>query len=394
MPTTAPRGRALEHLLRRGVEEIIPEAEFVEALGSGRTLRLKYGVDPSRPDLHLGHAVCFRKLRELQELGHRVVVIVGDWTAQIGDPSGRSQTRAMLTASEVRANAETYMEQFFRVVDEARTEIRWQSEWFGKFDLSDVISLTSRFTVAQMLHRDDFAKRYATHRPIAITEFLYPLLQAYDSVAVEADVEFGGADQRFNLLLGREFQQAMGQRPQQAFILPILVGLDGKTKMSKSADNYIALVDPPAEMYGKVMSLPDSAVPSYIELLTDLEAADAKSPQRPMAAKQRLAYEIVAQFRGRDEAEEAATAFRRVFQERQAPEDAPEFAWPLEGEVDLVDLLSAAGLAPSKSEARRLIAQGGVSIDGTRVEGERAVVASGSLVRAGRRRFARVVAKR
>ena len=396
-----PSEAVLDHILRRGVDEIIPEPEFVEALRSGRTMRLKYGVDPSRPDLHLGHAVCFRKLRELQDLGHQVVLIVGDWTAQIGDPSGRSQTRTMLTAEQVRENARTYMEQFFRVVDEERTEVRWQSEWFGKFTLSDVISLTSRFTVAQMLQRDDFAKRFAQHQPIAVTEFLYPLMQAYDSFVIQADVEFGGSDQRFNMLVGRELQQEMGQRPQQVFILPILVGLDGRMKMSKSADNDVGIIDPPEEMYGKIMSLPDDAIPFYFDLLTDLLEAEVeavrtalvKREDNPMALKQRLAREIVAQFHSEAAANDAEWAFRRVFQERALPDDMPEFAWPLDGEVDLVELLAAASLAPSRSEARRLIAQGGVSLDGERVERARVAIRSGSVLRVGRRRFARIVAR-
>lgn len=397
-----PAGEALERLLRRGVQEIIPEREFVDALGSGRKLRLKFGVDPSRPDLTLGHVVVFRKLRELQELGHQVVLIVGDWTAQIGDPSGRSATRTMLTADEVRANARTYMEQFFRVVDEAKTEVRWQTEWFGKFTLADVVALTSRFTVAQMLHRDDFSKRFAANQPIAITELLYPLLQAYDSVVIEADVEFGGSDQRFNLLVGRELQQMMDQRPQQVFIMELLVGTDGKTKMSKSAGNYIALVDPPGEMYGKVMSLPDDVVPSYFELLTDVPAPElaelrtvaAAGGGGAMAAKQRLAHRIVAQFCGDAEADAAAESFRRVFQDRDAPGEMPEFTWPLGGEVDLVELLVAAELAPSKAEARRLIAQGAVSIDGTKVSAQHAVIGEGAVLRAGRRRFVRIAAAR
>lgn len=398
-----PDGPTLQRLLRRGVQEIIPEAEFAEALRSGRRLRLKFGVDPSRPDLTLGHVVVFRKLRQLQELGHQVVLIVGDWTAQIGDPSGRSQTRTMLTADEVRSNATTYMEQFFRVVDEAKTEIRWQTEWFGKFTLADVVGLTSRFTVAQMLQRDDFAKRFADHQPIAITEFLYPLLQAYDSVAIDADVEFGGSDQRFNLLVGRDLQQMMGQRPQQVFIMELLVGTDGKVKMSKSADNYIALVDPPSDMYGKVMSLPDGVVPSYFELLTDvsdeelatIRAVGERGGSAAMDVKRALGRELVAQFHGAAAADEADAAFRQVFREGGAPADVPELGWPLDGgDVDLVELLVASGLAPSKSEARRLIAQGGVSIDGNRVESERVAVADGALVRAGRRRFARIVAAR
>ncbi|MFQ5934488.1 MAG: tyrosine--tRNA ligase, partial [Dehalococcoidia bacterium] len=224
----------ITHILKRGVAEVIVRKELETLLAGGKPLRLKMGFDPSRPDIHLGHAVGLRKLRQLQELGHRVVLIVGDWTAQIGDPSGQSATRPMLTAEEVKINAQTYMDQFFKIVDKASTEVRWQSEWFGDFDLSDVIELTSRFTVAQLLARDDFSKRYADQKPIAITEFLYPLLQAYDSIMIKADVEFGGTDQKFNLLLGRELQGMMGQRPQQCFLVPILVGTDGVQRMSKS----------------------------------------------------------------------------------------------------------------------------------------------------------------
>ena len=267
---TVPDDKRLRWLLRRAVAEIIPEEEFAAALRSGRSLRLKQGLDPSAPDLTLGHVVGLRKLRQFQELGHQVVLIVGDWTARIGDPSGQSQTRPMLTAEQVKANAETYMHQFFKVVDKASTEVRWQSEWFDKFDLADVIRLTARFTVAQMLQRDDFAQRFAEHKPIAIHEFLYPLLQAYDSVAIEADVEFGGTDQKFNLLVGRELQQMMGQPPQQCFLVPLLVGTDGRSKMSKSLGNYIAVDDPPDEMYGKMMSMPDAVMMDYFELVTDV----------------------------------------------------------------------------------------------------------------------------
>jgi tyrosyl-tRNA synthetase len=250
MPTSE-----IKSLLKRGVAEIIVEQELIKLLESGKPLRLKQGFDPSRPDIHLGHVVGLRKLRQFQELGHQVILIVGDWTAQIGDPSGESATRPMLSAEEVRANAETYMKQFFKVVDKGKTQVRWQSEWFSKFNLSDIIKLTSKFTVAQFLAREDFSKRYAAGRPIAIMELLYPLLQAYDSVVIEADVEFGGIDQKFNCLVGRELQQMVGQRPQQVFLVPLLVGTDGSQKMSKSLNNYIGIDEPPQEMFGKVNSL-------------------------------------------------------------------------------------------------------------------------------------------
>ena len=255
--------QTLDLIAKRGVSEIIVREEFIERLQGGKPMRLKMGFDPSRPDIHLGHVVGLRKLRQLQDLGHHVILIVGDWTAQIGDPSGQSATRPMLTHEEVLANAESYMRQFFKVIDKDKTEAVWQSEWFGKFTLADVLGLTSRFTVAQFLDRADFANRFQAHRPIAVTELLYPLLQAYDSVVIESDVEFGGTDQKFNLLVGRELQEMMGQTPQQCFMVPILVGTDGVQKMSKSLGNYIAVEDPPNEMYGKVMSLPDQVVVEY-----------------------------------------------------------------------------------------------------------------------------------
>ena len=249
----------LSTITRRGVSRIISEEEFTDMLQRGTPLRLKMGFDPSRPDIHLGHVVGLRKLRQLQDLGHQVILIVGDWTAQIGDPSGRSATRTMLTHAEVLENAESYMRQFFKVVDRDRTQVEWQSQWFGEFTLANVIELTSRFTINQFLHREDFANRYSQNQPIAITEMLYPLMQAYDSVVIESDVEFGGTDQMFNLLVGRELQGMMGQTPQQCFMMPILVGTDGVQKMSKSLGNYVALEEPPEEMYGKLMSLPDEA---------------------------------------------------------------------------------------------------------------------------------------
>ena len=270
MANSAIDPKTLQSVIRRGVSEIIVEEEFVRRLQEGAPLRLKMGFDPSRPDIHLGHAVGLRKLRQLQDLGHQVILIVGDWTAQIGDPSGQSVTRPMLTAEEVRGNAESYMRHFFKVVDKERTQTVWQSEWFGQFTLANVFDLTRRFTVAQFLARDDFAQRFRAQRPIAITELLYPLLQAYDSVAIQSDVEFGGTDQKFNLLVGRDLQGMMGQTQQQCFTVPILVGTDGEQKMSKSLDNYIGVDEPPNDMYGKVMSISDSLMMDYFYLITDV----------------------------------------------------------------------------------------------------------------------------
>ena len=257
-------------ILKRGVAEVITEPELMKLLNSGRSLTLKQGFDPSAPDIHLGHVVGLRKLRQFQELGHKVILIVGDWTGRIGDPSGQSATRPMLSPGDIEHNAQTYMEQFFKVVDKDKTELRWQSEWFSQFTLDDVIKLTRKFTIAQLLAREDFNKRYGSGNPISLTEMLYPLLQGYDSVAIKADVEFGGTDQKFNCLLGRELQQSTGQRPQQVFLVPLLVGTDGHQKMSKSLNNHIGITEPPREIYGKVMSIPDSLIVDYFELVTDV----------------------------------------------------------------------------------------------------------------------------
>ena len=393
--------QALHSITRRGVSEIIVKEEFVKLLQQGSPLRLKMGFDPSRPDIHLGHVVGLRKLRYLQELGHQVILIVGDWTAQIGDPSGQSATRPTLTHDEVVANAESYMRQFFKVVDRERTQAVWQSEWFGKFTLADVIGLTGRFTVAQFLDRDDFAKRFQAHKPIAITELLYPLLQAYDSVAINADVEFGGTDQRFNLLVGRDLQVMMGQRPQQCFLMPILVGTDGVQKMSKSLGNYIGVEDPPNDMYGKVMSLPDGLIMQYFEYVTDVpdgelgemrESLEGQSVN-PMELKKRLALDITEQFHGSAEARLASDHFERVVQRQEVPEDVQEF--PL-SEVFRVgtstsDVLTTTGAARSHSEAKRLISQGAVEVDGQRVNTEEVALSHGSILKVGRRRFIRIV---
>jgi len=319
-------------ILKRGVAEIIIESELRLLLNSGRILNLKQGFDPSTPDIHLGHVVGLRKLRQFQDLGHKVTLIVGDWTARIGDPSGQLATRPMLSPSQIENNAKTYMEQFFKVVDKDKTELRWQSEWFSRFTLDEVIKLTSKFTVAQLLAREDFSKRYDSGNPISLTEMLYPLLQGYDSVAIQADIEFGGIDQKFNCLVGRELQQSMGQSPQQVFLVPLLVGTDGHQKMSKSLKNHIGIAELPREIYGKVMSIPDSLVVDYFELVTDIpeeEIAEFKEQLKthsvnPMNLKKRLAREIVRQFHGEQAADEAEKYFTRVFQRREVPEEIPE----------------------------------------------------------------------
>ncbi len=394
-----PTDEEFRRITTRGVAEIIPHEEFERALRSGRLLRLKYGVDPSAPDLHLGHAACFRKLRQLQELGHQVVVIVGDWTAQIGDPSGQSQTRPMLTADEVKRNAGTYMRQFYKVVDESKVEIRWQSEWIGPFSLADVVRLAGRFTVSQMLQRDDFAQRFAARKPIGIHELLYPLLQAYDSVAVEADVEFGGTDQKFNLLLGRDLQANSGQPLQAVFLVPLLVGTDGKIKMSKSIGNYIAVEDPPNEMYGKLMSIPDTLITDYFELLTDvpdeglavIRESVEKRTANPMEHKLRLAREVVAQFHGDDAAAEAGDGFVSTFRDRELPvEGVPEIVLA-KGTHSLPYIIHQSGLAPSRSEARRLVNSGAVEINGRQVSVHAWPLGPGDSIRVGKHRFLRIV---
>jgi tyrosyl-tRNA synthetase len=384
----------INYLLKRGVAEIIVEDEMRQLLRSGKKLRLKEGFDPSFPDIHLGHMVALRKLRQFQELGHQIVLIVADWTAQIGDPSGMSTTRPMLTIEQVKVNAETYMQQFFTIVDKKKTEIRWQSEWFGKFTLTDIIQLTSKFTVAQFLARDDFSKRYKEERPIALTELLYPLLQAYDSVAIQADVEFGGTDQKFNFLVGRELQSMVGQRPQQCFMVPLLVGTDGSQKMSKSLGNYIGVTEPPEEIFGKVMSIPDSLIMDYFELLTDVpdkELGEFKKELQnktinPMILKKRLAKEIIAQLYTQEAATGAEEHFERTVQRKEAPE---EIRLGTKSGKSLQDYLVENQLAKSKSEARRLIDQGAVDVNGEKVTDGRKIVAKDSVIKVGKRGYIR-----
>jgi tyrosyl-tRNA synthetase len=391
----------IDELLTRGVAEVIVEAALRGKLKSGRKLRLKQGFDPSRPHMHIGNAVGLRKLRKFQDLGHEVVLIVGDWTAQIGDPSGRDETRPRLTGEVVRENAKTYMEQFFRVVDRTKTEVRWQSEWFGDFNLERALDLAGRFTLAQMLAHETFRKRYEAGAPLTILELMYPMLQGYDSVAINSDVEFGGTDQKFNNLAGRQLMDQMGMTPQDILLVPLIPGTDGR-KMGKSFDNTIDIVMPPAEMYGKVMSMSDEVMPVYFEVLTDIpleEIAELKADLaaghgHPMAWKKRLAAAIVAQFHTPADAEVAQAAFERQFQRRELPEDMPKHA--LDGPANIVDLLVAANLASSKSEARRLIDGGGVRVGGEKVEGYDLILdpAAPVVVQVGRRKFARVVPRR
>lgn len=396
----------LKKLLRRGVTQIINEDELIRMLESGKPLRLKQGFDPSFTDIHMGHVVGLRKLRQFQQFGHKVVLIVGDWTARIGDPTGRSLTRPMLTGDQVKANAQTYMEQFFKIVDKDKTEVRWQSPWFekGVFGLEDIIKLTSRFTVAQFLAREDFAKRYAEGHPIAITEFLYPLMQGYDSVMIEADVEFGGTDQVFNCMVGRQLQEMSGQKPQQVLLMPLLIGTDGVQKMSKSLGNYIGVTDPPGEMYGKTMSINDDMIIPYLELLTDTADEDiqryrarmAEGSINPMTVKKHLAHELVKDFWSLEAADGAAEEFARTVQNKETPEDVPVLTVPAGSTAALSAELSRLGLAKSRSEARRLMQQGAVEINGKQVLEDMEVgkLDDGSIIKVGKRRYLKVVRSR
>ena len=394
----------------RGVAEAIVRDGLVSLLDQGpRPLRIKFGVDPSSPDLTLGHFACFRKLHQLQELGHVVVVVIGDWTARIGDPTGRKNGRRMLDAEIVNRNAESYLDQFFRFVNPKQTEVRFQSEWFGEFGLQDVITLTGRFTVAQMLARDDFRNRFSEGRPISIAEFLYALLQAFDSVALEVDIELGGHDQLFNVLVGRTIMKEYGLTPQHIITVPILVGTDGVEKMGKSTGNYIPVTAKPDEMFGAIMSLPDTAMHDYFLLLTDIPEQDLVRYQLEMDAGQRnprdvklgLARQVVSALHSEQAAQHAEREFVRVFSQREMPDDMP--AVSLGGPALIVDLLAQTGMVRSKSEARRLVAQGGVRLDGHQIDDIHTVVnldgrvAAGDesksemILHVGRRRFLRLL---
>lgn len=387
-------------ILRRGAQEILSETELVAKLKLGRPLRVKAGFDPTAPDLHLGHTVLINKLRQFQELGHEVLFLIGDFTGMIGDPTGKNVTRTSLTRDEVLENARTYESQIFKILDPAKTLVVFNSSWMGAMSAADMIQLAAQHTVARMLERDDFHKRYTRQQPIAIHEFLYPLVQGYDSVALKADVELGGTDQKFNLLVGRELQKHYGQPPQAVITMPLLVGLDGVNKMSKSLANAIGITDAPDDMFGKLMSISDDLMWSYFELLSFEPSAtlarwkrEAQEGVNPRDVKFRLAGEIVTRFHGAPEAQRAQENFVARFQRGVLPDDLPEIRLSSATGLPIANLLKAAGLAASTSEALRLIGQGAVSIDGARVEDRALQVAAGTsqIVQVGKRRAARVV---
>uniref|UniRef100_A0A7C3WKH7 Tyrosine--tRNA ligase n=1 Tax=Desulfobacca acetoxidans TaxID=60893 RepID=A0A7C3WKH7_9BACT len=396
-------------LIKKGVHEIIREEELKErlerAIATGKPLRVKAGFDPTAPDLHLGHTVLIQKLKHFQDLGHQVIFLIGDFTGLIGDPSGKSETRPPLTEEEVQANAETYERQIFKVLDPTKTLIDFNSRWMKAMSAKDLIRLAARYTVARMLERDDFHRRYVVGNPIAIHEFLYPLIQAYDSVALHADVELGGTDQKFNLLVGRDIQREYGQEPQVVITLPLLEGLDGVQKMSKSLGNYVGIDEPPEEMFGKLMSISDALMLRYYELLSDLgpeELAKLKrdletGAKHPRDAKEELALEIVARFHGMEAARQAAREFAHVFREHGLPEEIEEIVLSpgRDSGFLLPNLMVAAGTAASTSEARRLIMQGGVKVDGQKVTDVHLKLPAGStfLLQVGKRRFKKVTLK-
>ncbi|BCX88752.1 tyrosyl-tRNA synthetase [Methylomarinovum tepidoasis] len=388
-------------LIKRGTEEILPQQELVERLRSGRPLRVKAGFDPTAPDLHLGHTVLLNKLKQFQDLGHETIFLIGDFTAMIGDPTGKSQTRPPLTRDEVIENARTYEEQIFKILDPEKTLVMFNSSWMNAMSAADLIQLAGKYTVARMLERDDFSKRYQSGQAIAIHEFLYPLIQGYDSVALRADVELGGTDQKFNLLVGRHLQESYGQKPQVVITLPLLEGLDGVQKMSKSLGNYVGITEPPEEQFGKLMSISDELMWRYFELLSfrpmeeieDWKRACAEGAN-PRDFKVRLALEIVARFHGEEAARKALEQFEARFKRGALPEDletvtvtAPE----PEG-IGIAHLLREVGLVKSTSEALRMIRQGAVKIDGERVEDPKRVIPPGRIhiFQVGKRRFAKV----
>lgn len=385
--------------LKRGTDQLFSEQDLIEKLKENRPLRIKLGADPTAPDIHLGHTVVLNKLRQFQNFGHHVMFLIGDFTATVGDPSGKNATRPPLSREDVLRNAETYKEQIFKILDPEKTEIVFNSDWLGQLGTVGMIRLASNYTVARMLERDDFKKRFSNNQPIAIHEFIYPLLQGYDSVHLKADVELGGTDQTFNLLIGRELQKSDGQKPQVAITLPLLVGLDGEKKMSKSLGNYIGVTEAPNEMFGKIMSISDELMWDWYDLLSfrplseiaqfKQEVAEGRNPRD---IKVLLAKEITARFHSEAEADAAEQAFINRFQKGAIPDEMPEFTF--EGEIGLANLLKEAGLVSSTSEAIRMVNQGGVKIDGEKVEDAKAVIsASTAVYQVGKRKFARVTVK-
>jgi len=386
--------------IRRGAEEILVESELAECLKAGRPLRVKAGFDPTAPDLHLGHTVLLNKLHQFQELGHEAIFLIGDFTGMIGDPTGKNVTRKPLTRDEVLENARTYEKQIFKILDPEKTQVVFNSSWMGEMSAADLIQLAAKHTVARMLERDDFNKRYTSGQSIAIHEFLYPLVQGYDSVALRADIELGGTDQKFNLLVGRQLQESYGQKPQVVITMPILEGLDGVQKMSKSLGNYIGIAEPPDEMFGKLMSISDELMWRYFELLSFRPLADIEKLKSEMHAgrnprdiKFELGRELVARFHSQDDADRAQQNFIARFQKGALPEDIPEVGLSADSEgLPLANVLKQAGLTSSTSEALRMIKQGAVRIDGERVEDAGLIVAAGTaaVFQVGKRRFARI----
>lgn len=394
-------------LIRRGTVEIIPEDELVKkierSIKSGKPLNIKLGCDPSRPDLHIGHSVVLRKLAQFQQLGHQAILIIGDFTGMIGDPSGRNSTRPALTLEQTRINGESYFQQASKILDKNKTKIVYNSEWLGKMTFEDVIKLASKYTVARMLERDDFTKRYKAGEPISIHEFLYPLAQAMDSVAIQSDVELGGTDQKFNLLVGRDIQREYGVEPQVILTMPLLVGTDGIEKMSKSYDNYIGISDSPEQIFGRTMSIPDTLIYTYFELATnvsnqrlrEIKAALEDGKTNPRDLKRELARTLVSMYYDEASAIRAQEEFDKIFIKKEIPDEIDEFNIEENREINILDLLLLVNFAPSKGEAKRLVQQGGVSIDGEKVSDvhQNIKIKSGMILKVGKRKFLKLTEK-
>ena len=393
-------------LIKRGAFEIIPEDELVKkiekSLKEGKPLNIKLGCDPSRPDLHIGHSVVLRKLAQFQSLGHQAILIIGDFTGMIGDPSGRNVTRPALSLEETRVNGKSYWDQASKILDKERTKIVYNSEWLGKMSFEDVIKLASKYTVARMIERDDFTKRFKAGEPISVHEFLYPLAQAMDSVAIESDVELGGTDQKFNLLVGRDIQREFGMEPQIILTMPLIVGTDGVEKMSKSYNNYIGISESPKEIYGKTLSIPDSLIYNYFELATDISNKDLADLRKqlndqnvnPRNLKRRLARTLVEMYHNKEAATEAEKEFDKIFIKKEIPDDIPEFEMNNDSnEIGILDLILKVNFAPSKGEARRLVIQGGVTLDGEKIEDitVKIKLKKESILRVGKRKFIKII---
>lgn len=391
-------------ILQRGVVEIVPAKEFKEKLArsitTGIPLRVKLGLDPTAPDIHIGHTVVINKLRQFQELGHQIQLILGDFTARIGDPTGKSETRKQLTEEDVKINAQTYVKQYGKILDMSKTELYYNSEWLSKLNFAEVVQLSSTMTVARMLERDDFEKRYTSEQPISIHEFFYPLMQGYDSVALESDIELGGTDQKFNLLMGRHLQKEYGKIQQVAITTPLLEGLDGVQKMSKSLGNYIGIDEEPNQIYGKAMSIPDELMVKYFELATqipleelkELEEGIAEGQIHPRDAKMKLARTLVGMYHGIEEGLRAEEHFKTVFQQRALPADIPEHTWCGEAQIGILDFITKLNMVASKSEARRMVQQGAVKLDEEKVNdiNLELEVKSGMIIQVGKRKFVKI----